>query len=234
MKKMLTLLAILALGATSALASPASIDESGFGAGVDMGRAIFYSQVASGGPYNLSAGNSSVAYASEIADDIPASMAGQSFNQVGVYGIQWGAAGVTPNGLYILIYNGDCPPDQVALTTYYFTWAEMTTVNQNDPSYWIYYMEALLPAPVTITAGMSIGFQMDTGNVQAAPYAGVLNTDIIYGCGEAYRDGAFWGYPRWTPYSETATTGPRDVAYSLGLEWVATDNSTWSSVKALY
>ncbi len=235
MKKMLTLLAILALGATTALAAgPSSIETDGFGADVEMGRAIFYSQPASTGPYNLSAGNSSVAYASEIADGIPNSLVGQSFNEVGVYGIQWGAAGVTPNGLYIRIYNGQCPPGQTAVTTHYFTWAQMTTVNQNDPSYWIYYMEAQLPAPITITTGMSIGFQMDTGTVQAAPYAGVLNTDIIYGCGEAYRDGAFWGYPRWTPYSQTSTTGPRDVAYSLGLETTATDNSTWSSVKALY
>ena len=234
MKKMLTLLAILALGATSALASPASIDAGGFGAAFQTDRAIFYSQVATGGPYALAAGNASVAYASEIADDIPASLAGQSFNQVGCYGIQWGAAGVVPNGLYIRIYNGDCPPDQVATTTYYMTWAQMTTVNQNDPSYWVYYMEAMLPAPVVISGNMSIGFQLDTGTVQAAPYAGILNTDIVYGCGEAYRDGAFWGYPRWTPYSQSTGGAQMDVAYSLGLETTAVDNSTWSSVKALY
>lgn len=232
MKKVLTLLAILALGVSSALAASDSIDKGGYGATSDLGRAIFYSQPATTGPYYLYAGNASLAFAAEVADDIPTSLVGQAFNEVGCYIIEWGGPPwVTPNGLKISIYGGDCPPDQTG-TSYYFTWAQMTTVNQNDPSYWIYYAEAQLPAPVTIVSGMSIGFQVDHGTSQAAPYAGILMADIAYGCGSAYRDGANWGYPRWTSFASLGYN--YDLAYSLGLEYTAIGTSTWSSVKALY
>ncbi|MCP4549835.1 MAG: hypothetical protein GY835_25550 [bacterium] len=231
MKKLLSILAILSI-ATAAFAVPSHMEVPGVVIMPDLTRDIIYDQ----GPYALAAGNAQLANNAEIADDIPGSLVGQTFNQVGVYCIQWGATGADPIALNVNIYDGSCPPAMAASQSFTIAWGDMAVTDVSESGYWIFYMVANLGDPITITEDMSLGFQIDLGHGADAPYGGFLATEEtnITDC-ESYRDGETWGYPRWTPYSQTTTTGaPRDLAYTLGLLTTAAEAETWSTLKVLY
>ncbi len=236
MKKLIILMAMLAF-ATTAMAAGQMFLESDMAVNGSCDRDMFYCQNgADGGPYIIAAGNAQVFYQAELADDVPADLAGQSFNQVGAYVIQWGGGEHDPIGLWIHIYDEACPPGMVAVASYYFLWTDLVTTMMPE-GYWVYGFEALLPDVIAITANMSIGFQVDMGATsEDPPWAGVLATDVIYGCDESYREfhSSTSDIPRWTAYSVSTGGAQRDIAYCLGLEGTATEDNSWSKVKALY
>jgi len=157
---------------------------------------------------------------------------------VTLYVTEWGSdEWVEPAGVVIRFYDGECPPALEAAVVCSFAWNGLMTSleHMNPPMKIVYAVTAALPAPVTITAGMSLGTYVVT-DWPLQPYAGLTLTqpDDLHGCGELYWDDATHGAPRWTPLS--AVTGiAADLAYCLAEEGTGLRNEmSWGRMKSLF
>jgi len=103
-----------------------------------------------------------------------------------------------------------------------------------DGAWYVYACTATLPSPVTITESLSMGWVVDNSWGEVAPYNGISYTAIqdVAGC-EGYRDGDYWGDPRWTPLSEYFGD-IADMAYALGYNTVSSEASPWDKIKSMY
>ena len=182
--------------------------------------------------------NASTAFESEVADDLPDSLTGRTIGEVTLYITEWGSSEwVEPVGVVISFYDGECPPPLEAAVVCSFAWSGLATnlVHMNPPMKIVYVATAALPAPVTITTGMSLGAYVVT-DWPMQPYAGLTLTqpDDLHGCGELYWDDATHGAPRWTPLS-TVTGIAADLAYCLAEEDTGLQNEiSWGRMKNLF
>jgi hypothetical protein len=226
MKKLLILIAMLAVAAP-AFAASSDVNSGNLTANSCVDREMTYCQPAFGAAMNASS-----AFGAELSDDMPDAMAGDVFNQVGGWVLEWGGTWMNPTGVTINIYSGECPPNLAPAYSYFFAWGDLDTTYDPQSGYDAYYFEAMLPDVITIEAGMSVGFVAEIDWGQNAPYAGCCLSDPQGGCGSAYWAGDYWGYPRW--YSAADYGYPYDLAYCLGYTVTATDETNFSAVKALY
>ncbi|MCB1164282.1 MAG: hypothetical protein R3C71_04615 [Candidatus Krumholzibacteriia bacterium] len=226
MKKLLVLLGIMAL-AVPAFGASSDISSGSIDSNSCVDRDMIYCQSPQG-----SAMNASSAFDAELSDDMPDGMAGQAFNVVGGWVLEWSGTWMNPTGVTINIYNGECPPDLAPAYSYYFAWGDMFTQYDPQGGFDTYYFEAMLPDVITIEAGMSVGFVAEISWGQNAPYVGCALGATTTGCGSAYWAGDYWGYPRW--YSAAAYGYPYDLAYCLGYTVTAAEEATFSAVKSLY
>ena len=182
--------------------------------------------------------NASTAFESEVADDFPDSLAGRTIGEVTLYVTEWGSGEwVEPAGVVVRFYDGECPPPLEAAVVCSFAWTGLATSleHMNPPVKIVYAVTAALPAPVMITAGMSLGAYVVT-DWPLQPYAGLTLTqpDNLHGCGELYWDDATHGAPRWTPLS-TVTGIAADLAYCLAEEGTGIqDEMSWGRMKRLF
>jgi hypothetical protein len=182
--------------------------------------------------------NASTAFASEIADDLPESLAGWTIGEVTLYITEWGSdEWVEPAGVVIRFYDGRCPPQLEPAIVCSFAWSELTTNLEcvNPPVRIVYAATAVLPTPVTIATGMSLGAYVVT-DWPHQPYAGLTLTepDELHGCGELYWDNETYGAPRWTPLS-TVTEIAADLAYCLSEVGTGLQNEiSWGRMKSLF
>ena len=195
-------------------------------------REAFYSQLpaTSWGALNASSG-----FEAEMADDIPATFAGMEFNEVTFFHAQWGGVDfVAPDALVVTVYDEACPPGMDPSTVFVVPYAELETELLYSDSWYVYACKAILPAMVTITDAMSIGAYLDNPWGIDPPYNGLCYTDeaMVAGC-DAYRDGAYWGWDRWTSMTEYFGYGV-DLAYVLGTGTVANEPASWGTIKSLY
>jgi hypothetical protein len=182
--------------------------------------------------------NASTAFESEVADDLPDSLAGRTVGEVTLYVTEWGSGEwVEPVGVVIRFYDGKCPPPLEPAIVCSFAWSELTTNLEcmNPPVRIVYSATAVLPTPVAITTSMSLGAYVVT-DWSHQPYAGLTLTgpDEVHGCGELYWDNETHGAPRWTPLS-TVTEIAADLAYCLGGEGTGLRNEvSWGRMKSLF
>ncbi len=182
--------------------------------------------------------NASTAFESEVADDLPESLAGRTIDEVTLYITEWGSdEWVEPAGVVIRFYDEKCPPQLEPAIACSFAWSELTTNLEcmNPPVRIVYATTAVLPTPVTITTGMSLGAYVVT-DWQNQPYAGLTLTepDELHGCGELYWDNETHGAPRWTPLS-AVTEIAADLAYCLGEAGTGLQNEiSWGRTKSLF
>ena len=182
--------------------------------------------------------NASTAFESEVADDLPESLAGWTIGEVTLYVTEWGSdEWIEPAGVVIRFYDGRCPPQFEPAIICSVAWSELTTNLEcmNPPVRIVYAATAVLPTPVTITTGMSLGAYVVT-DWPHQPYAGLTLTepDELHGCGELYWDNETHGAPRWTPLS-TVTEIAADLAYCLGETGTGLkDEISWGRVKNLF
>lgn len=235
MRTLALLVAVSAAAATAWADGPAFTDGPGGPAG--GARDAFYCQ----DPYYGFSASASTAQSTEIADDLPDSLAGRQIAAVTFYVAEWLAVWQNPVSLVVTFYDAECPPDMVPDLLYEFPWDDMQT--QLEWQYSVqtaYSAKATLPEVVTIGENMSIGgYLVVTWPEQ--PYTGFVMSNINEpaGCDEAYWDAPLYGAPRWTPISQVADLYG-DVALCL---WEAeTDvpvgalsaETSWGCVKALY
>jgi hypothetical protein len=239
MRSVLLALAAMTLAVAAYAAGP--VDDSDFAPGngpdPDAPRDIFHCQDPTSGFWTT---NSSTGFDSEMADDIPDEFDGRWVNEIVVYVGEWGATWMDPAGIIVNLYDNGCPPPLDPYDTLYFTWGDPTQMEyvfvNDQPSSYDLRVTLFVDPPFQITSRMSLGFVMDNTWGTDPPYCGVDYTEDydIYGCGEFYWDGEYWGYPRWTPISAYAGV-PRDIAYCLGEPGsTPTVPSTWSFIKGLY
>ncbi len=163
------------------------------------------------GVYNVSSG-----FGSEIADDIPNEFAGDTVSEVTLWVGEWSAPWQDPTGVMVNFYDAQCPPAMSTMLSFMIPWDQWSTQLVYSGYAEVYRAEATLPEPVELEAGMSIGAYVVITWGQNEPFAGLCATAEwdISGCGEAYLDAEWWGYPRWSPTS-FYTQIPRDFAYCL-------------------
>lgn len=197
-------------------------------------RGTFYCQPPSCG-YAV---NASTAFESEVADDLPESMAGWTIGEVTLYVTEWGSTEwVEPAGVVIRFYDERCPPPLEPAIVCSLAWSELTTSLEcmDPPVRIVYAATAALPTPVTISTDMSLGAYIVT-DWPGQPYAGLTLTepDELHGCGELYWDNETHGAPRWTPLS-TVTEIAADLAYCLGEVGTGLQNEvSWGRIKCLF
>jgi hypothetical protein len=183
--------------------------------------------------------NASTPFGSELADDIPRDLGCIWIYGIAVIALEWGGYWLDPAGIIVNLYDDGCPPAMAPFMSYYFPWALTNAVQVYSSPGWMeaYALTLFLDAPIQVGPTTSLGFQLDLPWGQNPPYGGcVLTNDLdVYGCGEAYWDGTYWGYPRWGTISGYFGT-PVDLAYCIIGEYgpSATEQSTWGSVKTLY
>ncbi len=159
-------------------------------------------------------------YGSEVADDIPAFLAGQSFDTVKLYVAEWLGGWQDPAGVRVNIYDGQCPPPLAAQASYTIAWGDLSPEFYGQAgSMTVYTVSASLGESHTITAGSSIGVTVLDSWGTDPPYAGFLCGDTIHGCSELYWDEPGWGAPRWTPGSQVN-------GYALDLSYCLISNIT--------
>jgi hypothetical protein len=181
--------------------------------------------------------NGSTPFESEQADDIPDDLVGSEVTQVIAAVCEWGSYWIDPSGVFLNIYDAECPPAMEPVMTYYFDWADLGAVMIYDDPGWqtVYEITMNLPETLVVTEAMSLGFVADLYWGQTAPYGGFVMTEdyMWYGDCEAWWDGTHWSSPRWTPISGYFGTSA-DVAYCLSGDEVPAEDTTWGSIKALY
>ena len=159
-------------------------------------------------PYYGFSASASTAQSTEIADDLPDSLAGRQIEAVTFYVAEWLAVWQDPVSLDVTFYDAECPPDMVPDLLFEIPWAEMETqLEWQHSSQTAYSARATLPEIVTIAEDMSIGgYLVITWPEQ--PYTGFVMSNINEpaGCGEAYWDAVLYGAPRWTPISTSCPT----------------------------
>lgn len=217
-------------GARSMLLSGSSAGER------DPATGSLYCQTAFIGAVNACSG-----FDSEVADDIPVSLAGRYFDRITLLVAEWNGAWHQPDALEISLYHGACPPDLWASTVYLFPWSGLTGFHRTDlggPSFTVYEMTATFPAPVQVVPPMSIGCVVKNGWGTSQPYSGFGVSGAIQGCGSCYLDQP--GQPRWT-----ASSGIGDLSMCLGEASTGVPlvgetgqtggpASSWGSIKSLY
>jgi hypothetical protein len=163
--------------------------------------------------YNMSSG-----FDSEIADDIPDALAGMTIEEITLWVGEWSAPWQDPTGVMVNFYDAACPPAMDPIHSFMIPWEDWTTVLVYDGIARVYRSTATLPAPVEIVREMSIGGYVEMTWGHDEPFCGLCATAewVIAGCGEAYLDASWWGYPRWSPTS-LYTGIPHDLAYCLGV-----------------
>ncbi len=173
------------------------------------------------GVYNVSSG-----FGSEIADDIPDALAGQVIEQVTLWVGEFYGPWQDPTGVQVSFYDGACPPAVESSTSFMIPWTEWDTQLVYTGTATVYEATAALPEAVEIREGTSIGGYVVIPWGQDEPFAGLCSTPewAISGCGEAYLDAAWWGYPRWSPTSYY-TQIPRDFAYCLTTDDTSLDDT---------
>jgi hypothetical protein len=184
-------------------------------------------------PY-FSVHQASTGYSSEVADDIPAELIGQSISEVSIYvGEFYGW--IDPSGVVLNFYNRECPPNLDPDQTIYFNWDDVEKELVYDSSWRVYFVTMILPEPVEILEQMSMGAYVDNNWGTDEPYCGVgiTNYDIVHGCGESYIDAEDWGYIRWTGSGDIVGTY-FDMAYCLSTGPTASKDSSWGSLKASF
>jgi len=228
MKVALIALALLSIGASAYAWDSAYVFSPG-DVNLPEVREAFYCQQPSTG---WGAWNASSGFNSEEADDIPATYAGQGVTEVVLYVAEWGGGWTNPQGMIVNFYNQSCPPNQVADYSFSVPWAQCTASMVYNGSWYVY--EVLIPLGGTVTLGSttSLGGIVDQNWGQNAPYCGLTFCDTVAGC-EMYWSGAYWGYPRWSPYSSYFGY-PGDMAYCIGSGEVPTQDTSWGRVKSLY
>jgi hypothetical protein len=183
--------------------------------------------------------NASTPFMSELADDIPDAALPASIWGVGCIALEWGGYWMTPGGVILSLYDGGCPPSLNPFWSMYFDWNGPymeTALVYDDPGWMTAYVVSMyMPEPVCVSPRTSLGFMLDIP--MGPPYGGFVMTNDydVYGCGEAYWDGTYWGYPRWGTISGFFGVSA-DVSYALYGEPgpSATEQTTWGSVKSLY
>jgi hypothetical protein len=195
----------------------------------EMREAIYCQSTAS----DWNANNASVGFGSEMADDIPVAYAGTDVNEVTLYVAQWGAAWSNPAGMIVNFYNGVCPPGMAADASFTVPWAQCTAQLVYNGGWVVYSVLIPLPQSYTVGATTSIGGIVDQGWGQNPPYCGLVFSGPISGCGQGYWDGDFWGFPRWSPFSNYFGY-QLDMAYCIGGGPVPTHDTTWGRVRSLY
>jgi len=160
--------------------------------------------------YNMSTG-----FDSEIADDIPAALSGKMIVEVTLWMGEW-YGWDDPDGVTVNFYQGACPPLIHPFLSITIPWSDWEKELVHAGLATVYRITAALPQPVEILPQMSIGGYVNISWGPVEPFTGLCATEEwnIHGLGEAYLDGASWGYTRWT--STAFYTGiPRDLAYRL-------------------
>jgi len=162
--------------------------------------------------YQMSSG-----FDAEIADDIPAELAGQVIGELTLWVGEWDAPWQDPLGVQVNFYHEACPPTLEPAISFTIPWAAWTTDLVYDGIAQVHRSTAPLPEPVTITEGMSLGVTalIDWGT--ASPFTGFCATPmhVSYGACVAYLDATNWGYDRWTAI-DFYTTIAQDLAFCLG------------------
>lgn len=230
--RVVTVLFALAFLATAAWAEdPASVRADGPVNLPDVLEAFYCQQPHSG----WSAMNASSPFNSEMADDIPADLAGNDITQVTFYVAIWGGNWQDPQSFTVNFYDGACPPAMNPTVSYTVPWNEIDATFVYQGSWYVKEIVVTLPDAVTITENMSIGGLSNHGWGQNAPYVGLCLTDdyVYFGCGGGYWAGDYWGLPRWSPFS-SYWGFQVDMAYCLSGEATATENTSWGHVKSLY
>ena len=184
--------------------------------------------------------NASSAFDSEVCDDLPDSLAGHSITEITLYVTEWGhSEWVDPMGVVIRLYDGSCPPPLHAAAEYNISWDGLVSGLEyaEPPMRIVHRVMVVLPEPVTVTAGMSLGAFVVTGWADE-PYAGLALTepDEVYACGELYWDDEVHGAPRWTELS-SATNIAADLAFCLSDEVTGIEaqrETSWGRIKSLY
>jgi hypothetical protein len=163
--------------------------------------------------YNMSSG-----FDSEIADDVPDALAGMTVDEMTLWVGEWSAPWQDPTGVAVNFYDAECPPGMDPTHSFMIPWGDWTTVLVYDGLARVYRCTASLPEPVEVVSDMSIGGYVVMTWGHDEPFCGLCATGewVIAGCGEAYLDASWWGYPRWSPTS-LYTGIPHDLAYCLGV-----------------
>ena len=181
-------------------------------------RDSFYCQTTS---TDWNAFNASSGFSSEMADDIPATYAGQSVSEVTFYVAQW-YGGWTPfTSITVNFYDASCPPNQTADYSFEVPYGECTVEQVYAGSWYVYSVFIYLPSVITIGTTTSIGGVVNQDWGQNPPYCGLVTCDQVAGCG-GYWAAEYWGYPRWSPFSDYLGYD-MDVAYCLGYSGIPDD-----------
>jgi len=186
--------------------------------------------------------NASTGYGSEMADDIPASLAGLSIQRVTLLVAEWLAPWIQPDGIEIRFYAGACPPSLAPSSVFLFTWEELSGFRRNDidPPFTVYEMTALLPSAVEIVPPMSIGAIVKNSWGTSTPSCGFMfgRANAIAGC-----DGFYWHLPPQVPHWSAMSFG--DLWMCLGSDATgvplgdesapqAAQETSWGGIKRLY
>ena len=185
--------------------------------------------------------NASTAFNSEVADDLPDSLAGRTVREVTLYVSEWAAANwIDPQGIVVRFYDGSCPPPLEAAVTCTIGWHGIITelLDWSPPTRIVYSSTFAIEPPVVLSAGMSIGATVITSWGAVPPYAGLTMSTPgdINGCGEAYWDDETHGAVRWTRLSD-ASAITADLAFSLAEEGTGVEEAaptSWGRLKNLF
>ena len=166
--------------------------------------------------YNMSSG-----FDAEIADDIPAELAGETVTSVTLWIGQWYSVGgpqwTEPVGVRLNLYGESCPPAMEPFDTIEVLWADLDKTHVYDSvGSDVYEVHLPLDPPLVLAAGMSLGATALIDWGQAEPFTGIVATPtyVSYGDCPAHLDASWWGYDRWTSI-DFYTQIPQDVAYCL-------------------
>ncbi len=226
---------LLLLPAAAAAGGPAFLSAPGTG-GTPASRDAVYCQ-----PPNFGfAANASTPFNSEVADDLPDSLAGRTVSAITLHVTEWSTSSwVDPVGLKIFFYDGKCPPPLEPALVCSFAWSELTVSleSYNPPSGIVYAATATLREEIVVTDQMSLGAQVVI-DWALQPYAGFALTtpDEIEGCGELYWDDLEHGAQRWTEFSAVAGFSS-DLALCLSDPGTGIDEEepvTWGRIKTLF
>ncbi|MFB3907333.1 MAG: hypothetical protein ACE15D_02920 [Candidatus Eisenbacteria bacterium] len=178
--------------------------------------------------------NASTGFGSELADDIPSNLAGETVASVVLWAAEWAGQEWQPfTSLIVNFYHESCPPNLDPDVHYEVPYSQLHVTEAYAGSWFVYECTAPLNPPIVVGATMSIGGLLDNAWGTDLPYCGLAITDWLeYGC-ECWWDGDYWGALRWTacdPYFE-----PVDLAYCLlPPEPVPAEATSWGRVKSLF
>ena len=183
-------------------------------------------------PVNPEVATTSTADGYITADDIPASLIGTQISQVfvtvGEESIWTPEYWVTPSSVTVFFFNSQCQPSGAPTHTFEIAWDDLNATLVPTPLFTEGYECVIqLPELVEVVAGMSIGFSVATDNNSG----GLFTSDVVYGnCMAATY---FAPYDLWIDF-DGAVSRTADFAWGLTADVVATENSSWGSLKSNY